>query len=183
MASSGKQMNLSVVIPVYNVGDYLERCLDSLISTKGIEDTEIIIVDDGSTDLSGDTADRYSSEYSFIKSFHKANGGLSDARNYGLNQASGKYVFFLDSDDMVIPEGMQKALELLKTSEADVVLWDGISVNEDDYEFESGYEAILTHGGLSKDKDYLSGTDALVKQITDHGKYAVTAWLLAAKRD
>lgn len=183
MDSSKRQLNLSIVIPVYNVGDYLERCLDSLIRTQGIEDTEIIIVDDGSTDFSGEIAEKYSSEYSYIKSFHKTNGGLSDARNYGLNQASSKYVFFLDSDDMVIPEGMQKALELLQTTEADVLLWDGVSINEDDYEIESGYEAILTHGGLSKEKEYMSGTEALVKQIKDHRKYAVTAWLLAAKRE
>lgn len=183
MESSERQLNLSVIIPVYNVGDYLERCLDSLIRTKGIEDTEIIIVDDGSTDYSGEIADKYSSEYSFIKCFHKTNGGLSDARNYGLNQASCKYVFFLDSDDMVIPEGMQKALELLRTTDADVLLWDGISINEDDYEIESGYEALLTHGGLPRDKEYMSGTEALVKQIRDHRKYAVTAWLLAARRE
>ena len=179
MESNAKQLKsdgtfLSIIIPVYNVGDYLERCLDSLISTKGIEETEIIIVDDGSNDISGETADRYSSEYGFIKCFHKTNGGLSDARNYGLDQASGKYVFFLDSDDMVIPEGMQKALELLKITEADVVMWDGISVNEDNLEIRSGYEAILTHGGLPQNKEYMSGTEAVIKQIKDHGKYAVT---------
>ena len=188
MESSAKQLKsdgtfLSIIIPVYNVGDYLERCLDSLISTKGIEETEVIIVDDGSNDISAETADSYSSEYGFIKCFHKTNGGLSDARNYGLDQASGKYVFFLDSDDMVIPEGMQKALELLKITEADVVMWDGISVNEDDLEIRSGYEAILTHGGLPQNKEYMSGTEAVAKQIKDHGKYAVTAWLLAARRD
>lgn len=188
MDSGAKQLKsdgtfLSIIIPVYNVGDYLERCLDSLISTKGIEETEIIIVDDGSTDISGEIADRYSSEYAFIKCFHKTNGGLSDARNYGLEKASGKHVFFLDSDDMVIAGGMQKAMELLKITEAEVVLWDGISVNEDDLEIVSGYEAILTHGGLSQNKEFMSGTEAVVKQIEDHGKYAVTAWLLAAKRD
>ena len=183
MDGAKKQLNLSVIIPVYNVGDYLERCLDSLIQTRGIEDTEIIIVDDGSADYSGEIADKYSSEYGYIKCFHKTNGGLSDARNYGLNQATGRYVFFLDSDDMVIPEGMQKALEILQTTEADILLWDGVSVNEDDFEFESGYEAILTHGGLPETQKYISGTEALVKQIKDHKKYAVTAWLLAAKRE
>ena len=99
---------LSIVIPVYNVEDYLDRCLSSVISASGIQMTEIILVDDGSTDKSGRIADSYADQYEYIESFHKTNGGLSDARNYGLEKAKGKYVVFIDSDDMVVPDGLDR---------------------------------------------------------------------------
>ena len=187
MESSAKQLKsdgtiLSIIIPVYNVGDYLERCLDSLISTKGIEDTEIIIVDDGSTDISGEIADRYSSEFGFINCFHKTNGGLSDARNYGLERASGKYVFFLDSDDMVIPSAMEKIIDTADKNDADVLLWDGVTINEDDSVIPSELDRILVHKGLPQNS-VMTGVEAMVKQIEDHNKASMTAWLRAVRRD
>ena len=123
---------LSVIIPVYNVERYLGRCIDSLLNTKGIENTEIILVDDGSTDESGRIADSYAEKHAVISCYHKENGGLSDARNYGLNRAKGRYVFFCDSDDMVVPGKFCKVIEDLAKSDADVLLWDGMTIGEDD---------------------------------------------------
>ena len=173
---------LSIVIPVYNVERYLGRCLDSLLKTSGIENTEIIIVDDGSSDDSGSIADSYAESHGSIMSFHKDNGGLSDARNYGLNQARGRYVFFCDPDDMVIPEGMYKVIEKAAASDADVLLWDGITVDEDDKIISTPVDRILVHSGLSEDV-MMTGLDSMVKQISDHGKSAMTAWLRACRRD
>ncbi len=93
-------VSLSIVVPVYNVEKYLCRCIDSLLNQK-IENYEIIIVDDESSDNSGKIADEYSSKYNFIKVIHQKNKGLSGARNTGLKIAQGKYLMFVDSDDFI----------------------------------------------------------------------------------
>ena len=94
-------MVLSIVIPVYNVEEYLHRCIDSILRDSMNVEYEIILVDDGSTDRSGEICDEYAAKYNFITAFHKENGGLSDARNVGIMKANGKYVIFIDSDDYV----------------------------------------------------------------------------------
>ena len=91
---------VSLIIPVYNVQDYIEKCLDSVVN-QTIDDMEIIIVNDGSKDQSKQKIERYLEKYPKIKYLEKENGGLSDARNYGLKFATGEYVAFLDSDDYV----------------------------------------------------------------------------------
>lgn len=176
------EINLSVVVPVYNVGEFLARCLDSLISTEGISENEIIIVDDGSFDGSSEIADLYAGRYGFISCYHKENGGLSDARNYGLSRAKGKYVFFCDSDDMVIPEGLIRVIEAAPESDADVILWDGISIDENDEITSSGLDVILTHSGLQPNV-VMTGKEAMTNQITDHNMAAMTAWLRACRRE
>lgn len=96
-----KEHLLSVVVPIYNVEPYLERCIDSLLE-QTYERMEILLVDDGSTDGSGEIADRYERSYEKIRVFHKENGGLSDARNYGLERAKGDYIYLMDSDDYLV---------------------------------------------------------------------------------
>ena len=91
-------MLFSIVIPVYNVAPYLRECVDSVLAQNST-DYEIILVDDGSTDNSPAICDEYAEKYSQIKVIHKANGGLSDARNFGTKEAQGDYLMFLDSDD------------------------------------------------------------------------------------
>ena len=94
---------ISIVIPVYNVENYLEKCLNSVIN-QTYKNLEIIVVNDGSTDKSGDICDKYSEIDKRIKVIHKKNGGLSDARNAGINVAKGKYIGFVDSDDYIDKE-------------------------------------------------------------------------------
>lgn len=89
---------ISVIVPVYNVEQYLNQCVDSVLN-QTFSDYELILVDDGSTDLSGNVCDQYSKTDDRIKVFHKNNGGLSSARNIGILNSKGKYVIFLDSDD------------------------------------------------------------------------------------
>lgn len=91
---------ISVIIPIYNVQNYLERCLDS-IKQQTYKDFEVIMVDDGSSDESGVIAKSYSISDSRFKYYFKQNGGLSSARNYGIEQSSGDYIVFVDSDDFV----------------------------------------------------------------------------------
>lgn len=98
----------SIILPVYNVEAYLERCLHSILS-QGFDEMEIILVDDGSTDASPAICDAYARRYGCIRVIHKENGGLSSARNAGLQAARGQYIWFVDSDDWIEPG----ALDLL----------------------------------------------------------------------
>ena len=88
----------SIIVPIYKVEKYLEICIDSIIG-QSFCDFELILVDDGSPDTCGEICDRYSSSDTRVKVVHKENGGLSSARNAGLDIATGKYVIFIDSDD------------------------------------------------------------------------------------
>ena len=101
---------VSIVVPVYNVEEYLRECIDS-ICTQTYENIEIILVDDGSTDTSPEICDTYQKIDSRIRAFHKNNGGLSDARNYGLNVATGEYIAFVDSDDYIDESFVKKLLQ------------------------------------------------------------------------
>lgn len=92
---------VSVIVPVYNVEKYLERCLNSLVN-QTLQDIQIIVVNDGSPDNSQEIIDRFEKEYpDKLKGYIKENGGLSDARNYGMQFVEGEYVAFVDSDDYV----------------------------------------------------------------------------------
>ena len=99
-------INFSIVVPVYNVKEYMEECMDSLV-TQTYKAYEIILVDDGSTDGSAELCDMYAEKFSCVKAFHKINGGLSDARNYGIDRVSGDYMIFVDSDDYIDTNTLQ----------------------------------------------------------------------------
>ena len=96
---------LSIIIPVYNAEDYLDRCLHSILEQE-FSSYEVILVDDGSTDASPLICDRYSSTDPRFRTVHKPNGGVSSARNMGLELAKGEYIMFLDSDDTLLPLGL-----------------------------------------------------------------------------
>ena len=114
-------MTLSIIIPIYNVADSLRRCVDSVLAQR-ISDCELLLVDDGSTDESGTIADEYAAKHANIRSFHKPNGGLSDARNFGLQHAVGRYVTFVDSDDEVAADTYALLLDALaKHAKYDII--------------------------------------------------------------
>lgn len=91
---------ISIIVPVYNVEKYLHKCIDSIL-LQNLNDVEIILIDDGSTDNSGKICDDYSKKNSFIKVIHQCNKGVSEARNVGIKESNGKYIMFLDSDDFI----------------------------------------------------------------------------------
>ncbi len=112
---------VSVIVPVYNVEKYIEKCLDTLVN-QTLEDIEIIIVNDGSKDNSKKIIEKYIEKYPRkIKYLDKENGGLSDARNYGMPYAKGEYIAFLDSDDYVELDMYEKMYELAKKEDSDMV--------------------------------------------------------------
>lgn len=92
---------LSIIIPVYNVEPYINKCLDSLIHCIDSNQAEIICIDDGSTDQSGKICDVYQEKYTNIKVIHQKNQGVAAARNTGLSHAKGEYIAWVDSDDYV----------------------------------------------------------------------------------
>ena len=112
---------ISVIVPVYNVEQYLERCVESIIN-QTYKNLEIILVDDGSPDKCGQLCDELAKTDDRIKVFHKENGGLSDARNYGVERANGEYIGFVDSDDYIhecMYEELYKAIKKSGTSIAE----------------------------------------------------------------
>lgn len=121
---------ISVIVPVYKVEQYLEKCLDSIIN-QTYRNIEIILVDDGSPDRCGQICDEYSRKDERIKVIHKENGGLSDARNVGTKQASGEYLLFIDSDDYVEHNLVEKVAEVINKRDCDMVLFDYIKEEED----------------------------------------------------
>lgn len=98
--------NISIIVPVYNVEKYLNRCVDSILA-QTYTDFELLLIDDGSTDDSGTICDEYAAKDSRIRVFHKPNGGASSARNMGLDYAKGEWIAFADADDYVMPEWLQ----------------------------------------------------------------------------
>lgn len=122
-------MKLSIIVPVYNTEKYLEKCLDSLIDPVQ-KDYEIITVNDGSTDSSGDILSRYQERYpELVRPVYTPNGGLGHARNVGMSVAKGEYVLFVDSDDWLRPGAVG---EIMKTTEQeyDIAVFDFVHVDE-----------------------------------------------------
>lgn len=118
----------SIIVPVYNVEAYLKKCVDSLIRQEVFSgELEILLIDDGSKDTSGTICDELAKEDTRIKVFHKKNGGLSSARNFGLKQACGKYIVFVDSDDYIERNSCKRLAETIeRNKQPDIIVFDGI---------------------------------------------------------
>lgn len=112
---------VSVIIPVYNTEEYLADCVESVLH-QTYATLEVLLVDDGSTDSSGSRCDAYALSDPRVRVFHQNNAGLSEARNTGLNHASGQWVLFLDSDDWIAPDCLAVLIELARDGEAQVAL-------------------------------------------------------------
>lgn len=136
-------MKVSIVIPVYNVEKYLRLCLDS-VRAQQFTDFEAILVDDGSGDGSPAICDEYVKKDSRFRVIHKENGGLSNARNTGVKEACGDYVFFMDSDDCIHPLLLLKLTELAEQYHAALVQTDIEQVPENFSEYEKEIESDFT---------------------------------------
>ena len=112
---------ISVIVPIYNVKAYLDRCVESLLG-QSYKNLEIFLVDDGSTDGCGKVCDRYAAQDPRITVLHKKNGGLSDARNAALDAAQGEYYAFVDGDDWVSPYYVENLYRALRKADADIAV-------------------------------------------------------------
>ena len=129
---------VSVIVPVYNVEKYLERCINSLVN-QTLQDIEIILVDDGSTDSSKIIIEKYLNLHrEKIKYYYKENGGLSSARNYGILYAKGEYIAFLDSDDYIEPTMYEEMYNVAKKENSDMVECDFIWEYPDKQKYDCG---------------------------------------------
>ena len=146
---------ISVVVSVYNIGGYVEKCLKSLI-TQSYENIEVIVVDDGSTDGSGEICDKIATSDERIRVFHKKNGGISDARNYGIKKARGTIVALIDGDDYVRKDYIKVMHVEMEKTDADIVI--------------CGYNDVVP------EKVLMSGEDATVRLLVGQENLEIVAW-------
>ena len=114
-------IKVSVTVPIYNTAKYLRQCLDSL-KAQTLKNIEFILVDDGSTDISGEICEEYAKKDSRFKVIHQRNGGVAAARQTGLDNAHGEYVIVCDSDDWVEPDMYERMFLKAKETDADIVM-------------------------------------------------------------
>lgn len=147
---SDYMVKVSVVVPVYNVEDYLERCLDSILN-QTLKDIEVVVVNDGSPDNSQEIIDKYVKKYpNKVFGYLKKNGGLSDARNYGIKKCHGEYISFIDSDDYIDKNMLEKMYDKAKEG-YDIVVCDLLKV------WDNGDRQILKNlDGLTNDYRYFA---------------------------
>lgn len=144
---------ISVIIPVYNTAPYLERCLTSVVNNT-YTNLEIICINDGSTDNSGDILADFASRDERIQVITQKNQGLSDARNAGINRASGDYLYYLDSDDWIHKQAFEYLLSAAKESNADIIV--------------GGFQRITNHDHVTSDSECLYVFDGKVYSPSDY---------------
>ena len=137
---------LSIIIPIYNTEKHLHKCIQSILSLS-IEQLEIILVDDGSTDTSGSICDYWARKYDFIKVIHKINGGVSSARNLGIKIAQGKYIAFIDSDDYIVGKSFKIILNTCIDKDLDVCFYK-IKIMEKNGEGKIGFNHAFSYNHI-----------------------------------
>lgn len=123
---------ISVIVPIYKVEAYLDKCVDSIVN-QTYKNLEIILVDDGSPDKCPEMCDVWAQKDDRIKVIHKPNGGLSDARNVGMNSASGEYICFIDGDDLIHKEFVERLLDAINNEGSDIADCEVLRIKESDY--------------------------------------------------
>ena len=156
-------MKYSIIIPVYNAEKYIEECVNSILSQKA--DLELILVDDGSTDKSGEICDRYKTDN--VKVYHIKNSGPGKARNLGAEKASGEFLMFMDSDDYLSSDFFGNIENSKIDFESDVILFEIIKV------FQNGKEELMSYGFL-KDKLYKKSREEAYRHISESNKFPGT---------
>ena len=165
-------MDISVIIPIYNVEKYLRRCIESVLNQKEIS-MEIILVDDGSTDTSGDICEDYVANYPNIKYIHIKNSGPSTAKNIGYDIATGNYIAFIDSDDEIKPEMFSTMLQSGYQHNADIVCCNYIQVDE---------VGNISHTEYT-DQEFVLTQDEALKAILIKDKIFSQCWTKIYKRE
>lgn len=164
-----KETIISVIVPVYNVEPYIEKCIESVLN-QSFENLELILVNDGSPDRSGKICEDYAKKDSRIKVVHKENGGLSDARNRGLQIAKGEYIFFLDSDDYIAPKALEVLYKRIREDDADISISNFLYINQNDDEIRQ------RNIDMPVKDELLSRDEMLEKLTTEKYWYFVVAW-------
>ena len=174
-----KRPELSIIVPVFNVEKWIDRCLKSILA-QSFSDYELIIVNDGSTDSSLEICENYSKNDSRIVLLSKKNGGLSDARNYGLKHAKGDYVVFIDSDDFIEKNYLKELLTTIKKGNSDIAIC-GFYLTDSTGNKLSEWPA-SEKLNFSVNKKIISGRDLLYYLYQESGWVNVPAWNKIYKR-
>ncbi len=165
-------MTFSIIVPVYNVERYLVKCLDSILQQSDA-DFEVIVVNDGSPDGSQKIIDTYAAQYpAQIKAYLKDNGGLSDARNYGIQQAQGEYLLFVDADDYIAPDLLAKLQKIVAQKQPDLIRFHACTVSE------SGEQEMTLAAPIISEQP---GEKAL-EMLVDHKQYFEPACFYAYRK-
>lgn len=162
---------VSVIVPIYKVEKYIKRCIDSIIN-QSYKHIEIILVDDGSPDMCGRICDDYSKLDNRIKVIHKSNGGLSDARNYGINVASGEYIIFVDSDDYIETNTIETLINYAKNKSLDVICGNAYRITISDSN--SNINKTVLIGGTTE--DVITTGEEYIVQCIRNRKFSVAVW-------
>ena len=171
-----KEALISIVVPVYKVEKYLKKCVDSILN-QSYTDIEVILVDDGSPDDCGKICDEYTEKDKRVKVIHKENGGLSDARNIGLENASGDYILFIDSDDWIHEDMVDILYRNLKANDTDM------SMCMFKYVFEESEEEVFDECHCTEQVEVLSSEDILRRYYSEDRVPYVVAWNKLYKKD
>ncbi|MBT1164730.1 glycosyltransferase family 2 protein [Bifidobacterium felsineum] len=150
---------VSIIIPIYKVEQFLDACVAS-VAAQTYRNLEILLVDDGSPDSCPAMCDAWAAKDSRVRVIHKTNGGLSDARNAGIKQATGSYIYFADSDDTVAPTLVEDCLEAMREYDADLVMFQFDTISESGKTLLSNYR----HNDFSK-VQILTPVEAIKKQV------------------
>lgn len=159
---------ISVIVPVYKVEKYLDRCVES-IAVQSYRNLEIILVDDGSPDKCGSICDSWTAKDQRIRVIHKQNGGLSDARNAGIRSSKGEYIAFVDSDDSIAPEMIERLYEAAQSANTKMALCNVLCVNE------NGLPTGESDGSPIRD-ECLSAEQVLPRFYQAGGPFYIVAW-------
>lgn len=162
---------VSIIVPIYKVEKYLRQCIESIIEQTH-QNIEILLIDDGSPDSSLQICEEYAKKDNRIKVFSKPNGGLSDARNYGLERAKGKYIAFIDSDDYVHKDYIQELLKKCIETKSDIAMCGIKRVDDNGQELE---EIEITNKHIQTGRE-------MILEINDYSTTNVVAWNKLYKR-
>ena len=158
---------ISVIIPVYNAQDYLMECIESVLK-QSYQDFEVICIDDGSSDRSGEILKKFAEKDKRVIIITQNNKGVSIARNKGIQQAKGKYIYFLDSDDYIEEDALEICSQALEKKALDAVYFDTIAFGEEDFSIEFIEEKNRYY---ARNHDYpaiYTGEELLCKLIENH---------------
>ncbi len=169
---------ISVVIPIYNVEEYLDECLQSVEKQTISDQLEVILVDDGSTDQCGEIA-KQGGKAKGWSYYHKENGGLSSARNYGMEKASGDYIYFLDSDDFLADDAMEIAFRESARYQLDVLRFSAYTFIDHEKEYQWNINGYKFRGSY---KEIYDSEQLLENIIKYHDTDLVSTWALFLKR-
>lgn len=177
MENAESKILLSFVVPVYNVDKYLPACIDSIVlQGEDASAYEVILVDDGSEDTSGQVCDNYAQRYPNVVVLHKANGGVSSARNHGMQYATGKYLAFVDADDLIEKGSLSGIIEWIRKTDSDLCFLRGVK-------FFADAPDVLVDQPLDMERIRNKSPEEVLGYLSTQSKYPGSACMKLFRRD